>query len=121
MRFTDRNGSDQNGSTLLFIHGVGLNQQVWQPQIEYFAERYQVLVYDMLGHGRSRQPDAAATLDDYVAHLVLLLDQLGIEQVAVVGHSMGALVAVAFALTQPSRVASVVSDEYRVQTHANSA
>lgn len=83
---------------LVLIHGVGLNHRVWQPQIDFFADRYHVLAYDMLGHGQSPLPPEEATLDDYVAQLKALLDDLGFEHVALIGHSMGALVATAFAL-----------------------
>lgn len=83
---------------LVLIHGVGLNHQVWQPQIDFFADRYHVLAYDMLGHGQSPLPPEEATLDDYVTQLKTLLDELDFENVALIGHSMGALVATAFAL-----------------------
>jgi len=95
----------EGNHTRVFIHGVGLNHQVWQPQVDYFtASGYQVLIYDMLGHGQSRQPDEGVTLDDYVAQLTRLLDHLQIERSDVIGHSMGALIAVAFALAHPDRV-----------------
>ena len=94
--------------TLVFIHGVGLNQQIWQPQIEHFSRHYQVLVYDMLGHGDSHLPGEGATLDDYVAQLADLLESLQFDQVIVVGHSMGALVSVAFALAYPEKVIALV-------------
>lgn len=90
---------DEDGwHPLVFIHGVGLNHRVWQPQIDFFADRYHVLAYDMLGHGESPLPPEDATLDDYVVQLKTLLDDLGFENVALIGHSMGALVATAFAL-----------------------
>ena len=38
---------------LIFIHGVGIQSDVWQPQIEYFSKTYRVIVYDLLGHGES--------------------------------------------------------------------
>ena len=94
--------------TLVFIHGVGLNQQVWQPQIEHFRDSYQILVYDMLGHGSSRQPQANLSLDAYVDQLANLLTELGIKKVGLIGHSMGALVAVAFALAHPLVVHKLV-------------
>jgi len=98
----------QGDQTLFFIHGVGLNHRVWQPQIDYFAASHSLVVYDMLGHGSSPLPDENATLADYAAQLLRLLDHLQLEQVSIIGHSMGALVAVAFALAHPDRVTALV-------------
>ena len=42
-----------HSNALIFIHGVGIQSDVWQPQIEYFSKTYRVIVYDLLGHGES--------------------------------------------------------------------
>lgn len=101
--------SEEARATVVLIHGVGMNQSVWSPQIGALSTRYQVIVYDMLGHGDSVLPSAAPTLDEYAAQLKLLLDAMRIERAHVVGHSMGALVALEFALTHPQRTLSVVA------------
>jgi len=95
--------------TVVLIHGVGMNQSVWAPQIAALTSAYQVVVYDMLGHGDSALPTAMPTLDEYAAQLDALLDTLTIERAHVVGHSMGALVALEFALTHPERTLSVAA------------
>lgn len=95
--------------TVVLIHGVGMNQSVWSPQIEALAAHYRVVTYDMLGHGGSALPTAAPTLDEYAAQLEALLDALHIERAHVVGHSMGALVSLEFALAHPSRTLSVAA------------
>lgn len=101
--------SDEALATVVLIHGVGMNQTVWSPQIEALTADYQVIVYDMLGHGDSALPTAAPTLDEYASQLNALLDAMHIERAHVVGHSMGALVALEFALTHPQRTLSVVA------------
>lgn len=95
--------------TVVLIHGVGMNHSVWSPQIKALTTRYQVIAYDMLGHGGSALPTPAPTLDEYAAQLERLLDALRIERAHVIGHSMGALIALEFALTHPSRTRSVVA------------
>lgn len=95
--------------TVVLIHGVGMNHSVWSPQIDALTARYRVVAYDMLGHGGSALPTAAPTLDEYGSQLERLLDALEIERAHVVGHSMGALVALEFALTHPNRAISVVA------------
>ncbi|CAD6511448.1 alpha/beta fold hydrolase [Paraburkholderia sabiae] len=101
--------SDDARETVVLIHGVGMNQSVWAPQIDALTAAYQVIVYDMLGHGESALPTPAPTLDEYASQLEALLDAMKIERAHVVGHSMGALVALEFALTHPQRTLSVAA------------
>lgn len=93
-----------SGEPLLLIHGVGMNAEVWQPQISAFAGSHRVIAIDMLGHGGSVLPPADATLDDYVQQARRLLDDLGISSANVAGHSMGGLVAMGLAIAKPQRV-----------------
>jgi flavin reductase (DIM6/NTAB) family NADH-FMN oxidoreductase RutF/pimeloyl-ACP methyl ester carboxylesterase len=95
------------GEVIVLIHGVGLNADVWAPQIEALAKNYRVIAYDMLGHGASTAPSGDVTLEAYVDQLLKLLDQLGIKACNVIGHSMGGLVALGFALSHPKRALRV--------------
>lgn len=97
------------GQPMVFIHGVGMGKAVWAPQIATFAEQYQVIVYDMLGHGDSKLPPEGATLEMYAQQLTELLDHLKIEAANVVGHSMGALIALEFAILNPERTIKVAA------------
>lgn len=97
-----------SGSPVVLIHGVGLDATMWKSQIDVLAEQYEIIVYDMLGHGDSALPNENDGLDAYADQLALLLDHLGIKRVAVVGFSMGGLVARAFALSHPDRIAAMV-------------
>ena len=94
---------------VVLIHGVGMARRVWAPQIEALARRHTVLSYDMLGHGDSDLPAADVTLAWYADQLRELLDALGLARAHVVGHSMGALVALEFALNHPERTRRVVA------------
>jgi (E)-2-((N-methylformamido)methylene)succinate hydrolase len=97
-------------ATVVLIHGVGMNQTVWSPQIgPLTAAGYRVVVYDMLGHGDSTLPTDEPTLGEYASQLKVLLDATGVDRAHVVGHSMGALVTLEFALTHPQRTLSVVA------------
>lgn len=97
------------GPPLVLIHGVGMNQAVWAPQVEALRRDLRVVTYDMLGHGGSSLPGVDPTLEDYAEQLAALLDGLQIDAAHVVGHSMGALVALEFALRYPARALSVVT------------
>jgi pimeloyl-ACP methyl ester carboxylesterase len=95
-------------SPLIFIHGVGMRGDVWSPQVEYFCSDYQVITYDFLGHGESSLPPEEPVLDDYVEQLNNLLKYLNFSLISLVGHSMGALISVAFALKYPDKVKALV-------------
>jgi 3-oxoadipate enol-lactonase len=97
-----------SGDALVLIHGVGLSHAMWAAQVEALAESHRVITYDMLGHGGSSAPSPDATLGDFADQLLDLLDRLSIERATLVGFSMGALVARAFALGHPERLASLV-------------
>ncbi|MER9740850.1 alpha/beta fold hydrolase [Mesorhizobium sp. M0187] len=97
------------GAPVLFIHGVGMNAAIWQPQLERMAGRFDAIAIDMLGHGQSPLPPQDPELADYADQAIRLLDHLGLDKVSVVGHSMGALVAQELALRAPERVRRIVS------------
>ena len=97
------------GDTVILIHGVGMCRVVWAPQIAALASDYDVIAYDMLGHGGSSLPPADARLSDYADQLLGLMDGLGVRRAHVIGHSMGALIALEFALAHPDRVFSVAA------------
>lgn len=102
-------GAATDATPILFIHGVGLDHTVWRPQIAAFAGQRPVHAYDMMGHGGSDRPGGKPDLADYAAQLVGVLDALEIERAHLVGHSMGAMVALETALSRPERAASVTA------------
>ena len=56
--------NDKNTVPVVFIHGVGLDQRMWEPQIEAFKE-YSIITYDLLGHGKTILNKDDVTLDDF--------------------------------------------------------
>jgi pimeloyl-ACP methyl ester carboxylesterase len=78
---------------VIFLHGAGFDRTVWRLQTRWFAHHGRsVLAVDFPGHGWSEGAalGSIATLADWTAHLI---DAVGLKQAALVGHSMGALVA----------------------------
>ncbi|WP_420406195.1 alpha/beta fold hydrolase [Nisaea sp.] len=79
--------------TLLMLHGAGMDHTVWSLQSRYFAHHgFSVLAIDLPGHGRSAGP-VPETVPAFADWCVAALDAAGARDVVVMGHSMGALVA----------------------------
>lgn len=97
------------GEPVVLIHGVGMEHGVWKPQIEELARDHLVIAFDMLGHGLSRTPGENVKLANYATQVAELLDHLKLPRANIVGHSMGALVALEFALTYPNRTLRVAA------------
>src|SRR3712207_1754676 len=92
---------DARKPTLVFVHGAGLDHSTFGLQSRYFAYHGRnVLAVDLPGHGRSEGPPlpTIAAMADW---LFKLLDSLDVRRASVVGHSMGALVALEAADRQP--------------------
>ena len=83
--------------TIVFLHGAGMDRTVWALQARYFAHHgASVLALDLPGHGRS-DGEAAESIAASADWLAAFLDAVGLERAALVGHSMGALIALDFA------------------------
>jgi len=98
---------DGEGPHLLLIHGVGLRAEAWSAMLPDLCRHFTVTAIDMPGHGQSA-PLARdiPTLSDYVTAIGEVLSILP-GQVAVAGHSMGALIATDLAIRFPSKVSRV--------------
>ena len=92
---------------IVFIHGVGLTYEIWQPQLDFFKD-YSNLSYDILGHGKSSLTKQNISFDDFSEQLVDLIDELKIEKIHLVGFSIGSLIARNFATKYSKRLQSLI-------------
>ena len=99
-----------HGPVVVLGHGFAGSARNLGPQARALRDRFTVVRYDARGHARSEAPDdpAAYTLEAFVADLGRVLDQVGAAEAVVGGLSMGALVALHFALAHPARVRALV-------------
>ena len=106
--YTGGKAFEPNLPPIVFIHGAAFDHSVWQWQSRYFAHHsYSVLAVDLPGHGRS--PGAPrATIEEYAEWVAALLDAAALPQAALVGHSMGSLIALETALRHAPRVTKLV-------------
>jgi (E)-2-((N-methylformamido)methylene)succinate hydrolase len=87
---------NNNTDPLVFIHGVGLDHKMWEPQIN-FLNNYSIITYDLLGHGRTPCNKKELTLNDFSNQLDDLLQFLKIDKINLIGFSLGSLIALDFA------------------------
>lgn len=99
---------DPDAAPLVFVHGLSSYMGFWEHQLPYFAEQRRVLALDLPGYGMSGHPDAPYSPPWFSEVLAAWMDEVGLERVVVVGHSMGGQVALTFALAHPERVEGLV-------------
>ena len=100
--------NEVNGSIpILFIHGVGLDHSIWEPQIKFFKDQT-TITYDLIGHGLSACVLDELGFEDFSFQIEKLLQILKIQKVIIIGFSLGGLVASHFSSTRKNRVLKTV-------------
>ncbi len=101
-----------SGPPLLLLHGgLGLDHTYLRPHFDQLADRHTVIYYDHRGNGRSQRPadfQTGLTFDLLVGDAVGLLDELGIDQATVIGHSYGGFLAQLVAIAHQDRLSGLV-------------
>ena len=98
------------GPALVLLHGIGSGAGSWAGQLPAFADRFRVVAWDAPGYGGSAAlAGSAPAAADFAEALAAFLDALGIERCHLVGHSLGALMACAFARRRPERLLSLMA------------
>ena len=95
----------KNDIPIVFIHGVGLNHKIWEPQIKVFENTF--LAYDILGHGKTPLSKENISFDDFSNQLTNLIDELNMKKIHLVGFSIGSLIARNFATKYDERLESL--------------
>jgi pimeloyl-ACP methyl ester carboxylesterase len=105
------------GVPLVLLHGALVDQRMWQPQLAPFSAAYQVLVYDMRGHGRTGASSKLRyTAQLFADDLHALLQALELEQVMLCGLSLGGMIAQRYAATYPERISALILCDTAVST-----
>jgi pimeloyl-ACP methyl ester carboxylesterase len=98
-----------NGKTVVLLHGKSFSGNYWENAIRGLTgDGYRVVVPDQIGFGKSSKPDLRYSFDLLSASTRKLLDTLGVQRAAIVGHSFGGMLAIYFARTYPDMTAALV-------------
>ena len=92
---------------IVFIHGVGLTKEIWEPQINFFKD-YNTLTYDLLGHGKTPLNKAQLDFEAFSDQLFNLINELNFNKIHLVGFSLGALIARHFASEHNDKLSSLI-------------
>jgi pimeloyl-ACP methyl ester carboxylesterase len=100
------NGSGK--TSLIFIHGWSLDSRLWQNQIGYFSEKYQVITIDLAGHGNSSFNRKEYTMVSFANDIKAVIEKEGIDSAILVGHSMAGGVIAEAAKLMPNKVIGII-------------
>lgn len=81
--------SEGSGEPVIFVHGWGLNSGVWKEQLKSLSDEFRVIAVDLPGHGRTKPKDKKMTVKAAAGFLRDLVDELALENVHLVGWSLG--------------------------------
>lgn len=95
------------GPSVVLVHGFGVDRRMWVDQLDALSERYTVIAYDLRGFGKSSMPSGTYRHSD---DLAVLLGHVGVENVSLVGSSLGGRVALDFAIAHPERTRTVITE-----------
>jgi len=102
LHYTER-GQATQGKPVVLLHGYPLNSTIWQTEQDGLSDHYHVITPDLRGHGESPAPEGIYEMDSMAQDVIALLDSLGVEKAAIMGHSMGGYVTLALWRLVPER------------------
>ena len=105
-----------SGSTIILVHGLGMDHSMWDLQVPEFSKTHQVIVYDLRGHGQSESPDHPYSIDLLADDLDLFLHFLGLKKAVVLGLSLGGRILLRFALKYPQELGAAILADAQSET-----
>ncbi len=96
------------GKVVVLLHGFLENQKMWDKISVECLHKFRVITIDLLGHGKSGSIGYIHSMEDQADAVFAILQSLKVKKCAIIGHSMGGYVALAFAELYPERVTSIV-------------
>lgn len=96
------------GRAIVFANSLGTDFRIWNAVTPALEDEFRILLYDERGHGLSDAPPAPYAMTDHVQDIAALLDHLGIARTAVVGISVGGMIAQGLAAIRPDLVSALV-------------
>jgi non-heme chloroperoxidase len=97
------------GLPVVFIHGGWVSHKMWQPQVDYFSSNFQVITYDVRGHGYTGESSKKQySMELFADDLSALVEGLGINKPVICGLSMGGMIAQVYAVKYPDNLSALI-------------
>jgi pimeloyl-ACP methyl ester carboxylesterase len=97
-----------NGKTVLCIHGLTANCRCWDVIARPLAGKHRLMALDLRGRGLSDKPASGYSEERHLIDLGCVMDDLGLDQAVLMGHSLGGYIAMGFAARYPQRVSGLI-------------
>jgi pimeloyl-ACP methyl ester carboxylesterase len=111
--FIDHKSCGEAEVTLLFVHGWAIDQTYWSSQVEAFCPEYRVVTMDLPGHGNSGTNRDRWTVEAYASDVRAVIDQLELDHVILIGHSMAGDIILEAAIDNENVMALVGVDNFK--------
>jgi pimeloyl-ACP methyl ester carboxylesterase len=95
-------------NTLILLHGLGASAERWEDVIPLFAKKFRVIVPDLIGFGYSDKPSIDYTTDYFAEFMSKFVEKVGIEEMSIIGSSLGGQIAAEFIINQNVDVKKLV-------------
>ena len=105
-------------TTIIFVHGLGLNKEMWQWLPKELEENFRIVIYDLFGHGDSPLPDEFPSLRMYSLQIKNLIEHCKVEKIILAGFSLGGMIVRRFTQDFPELVEGLMifnSPHYRTK------
>jgi pimeloyl-ACP methyl ester carboxylesterase len=97
-----------SGPPLLLLHGITERWQTFLPLMSHLAKTWQLYALDLRGHGQSGRVKNSYRVSDYAQDFILFLESKVSQPAVILGHSVGALVAIYVAANKPKQVRAII-------------
>lgn len=98
----------EHGTPIVCVHGITANAFCFQSFADSLSQHHRVIAYDLRGRGDSDKPERGYSVPIHAQDLAQLIDRLGLERPIVIGHSLGAMIALYFAAHYPDKIRKLV-------------
>jgi N-formylmaleamate deformylase len=99
------------GPDLILLHGIGSDASTWWPLIDRLSQSFRLIVIEQRGHGQSDKPVSGYVIDDYARDLQGVIAALELERPSILGHSLGAIAAMRWAVAHPNDAERIVLED----------
>lgn len=98
--------------TILFGHGFGCSQSMWRLMVPFFESKYRIVLFDYVGSGKSDltayDPEKYNTLNGYAQDLIEIIEELDLNKVIFVGHSVSSMIGMLASIKRPDYFENII-------------